>query len=166
MLARSFAKPCVRKTAIFRSFSVRAFSSHSVADEPIRHVLIYDGVCNLCNAGVQFVLARSSPNLRFCAAQTKRGTEVLNAIGITHENVMARFAYVDASGTVHRASTAALQVSKEMNWPWPVASVLLVIPPVIRDAIYDVVAKYRYQMFGRTDECTMPPIHSRDRFLM
>jgi len=140
--------------------------SSSAATVEIRNVLVYDGVCNLCNAGVRFVLQRTPYELKFCAVQTSKGAKVLNAIGITRDQVMKQFAYVDESGEVHRASTAALQVAKKMTWPWPILSAFLVIPSGLRDPIYDVVAKYRYNMFGKTEECQVPPKEIRDRFLL
>lgn len=139
--------------------------SRSTPELPIRNVLIYDGVCNLCNVGVRFVLPRTSSELKFCAAQTRKGAEVLNSIKITQSDVMKQFAYVDDCGKIHRASTAALEVAKHMTWPWSVFHIFIGIPPKFRDAIYNVIAKHRYNMFGRTTDCQLPPKEIRDRFL-
>lgn len=171
MLTRLFRRPVVKSISISvwplmrrMTFPARGISS-SPRELPIRNVVIYDGVCNLCNSGIRFVLRRTNPKLKFCAAQTKNGAQVLDKIGISLDNVMKQFAYVDCKGQVYRASTAALRISKEMKWPWPIVSVFLVIPAILRDPVYDVVAKHRYRMFGRTKECQIPSNEIRDRFL-
>ena len=78
---------------------------------------------------------------------------------------MKQFAYVDDGGKVHRASTAALEVAKKMTRPWPAFHVFIVVPQCLRDAVYDVVAKHRYDMFGRTNDCQVPSKEIRERFL-
>lgn len=160
-------KSFVKRGHVIRSLTVRTASSTTGAgNSDIRNIVVYDGVCNLCNAGVRFVLARTTPELKFCPAQTTNGAEILNAIGITHDQVMKQFAYIDQNGTAHRASTAALYVAKNMTWPWPLASSFLVVPVMLRDPIYDLVATYRYNLFGKTETCQVPPKKMRDRFLM
>lgn len=174
MLARSLIQRSVKRKLVICGPAARQLASaasgraaNDSSKVQIRNVLIYDGVCNLCNVGVSFILPRTSSELKFCAAQTKKGAHVLENLNISLDDVMKQFAYVDGKGKVHRASTAALKVAKEkMKWPWPIASVFLVIPAVLRDAVYDVVAKHRYQMFGRTDACQVPAKDIQDRFLM
>eukprot|EP00756_Hemistasia_phaeocysticola_P050097 Hpha_TRINITY_DN24760_c0_g1::TRINITY_DN24760_c0_g1_i1::g.110265::m.110265 len=128
-------------------------------------IVVFDGVCNLCNGGVHFVARRSKSNIRFVAAQTPKGEQVLASVSLTNDDVMKRFAYIDPNQQVHRASGAALRIAAGMNWPWPVFSALLLIPPPIRDFAYDVIARHRYRMFGKTDTCQLIPKDMRDRFL-
>jgi predicted DCC family thiol-disulfide oxidoreductase YuxK len=131
------------------------------AEDPI---VLYDGVCNLCNGIVQFVLPRDSGGrIRFAPLQSDPGQALLAHFGM-QTNSFDSFVLVEGEA-VYTKSTAALRVARHLDRPWSLARVLLTVPRPVRDLVYDLVARYRYDVFGRKDRCRLPPGGSRDVFL-
>ncbi|CEM38019.1 unnamed protein product [Vitrella brassicaformis CCMP3155] len=129
-------------------------------------IILYDGVCNLCNAGIWYVIRRDPQKLlHFCSVQTRKGEELAASVKLRQADLLRRFAFIDHdTGKVYRASTAALHVAKYLPYPEKLAYNLLVIPEGIRDFVYDAVAASRYPVFGRTDVCQRPTPDVLDRF--
>ena len=89
-------------------------------------VVIYDGVCNLCNAGARFVIERdTADNVHFVSAQSATGRAFLRSRGVTMDQVLNRFVAVTADGQISSASSAALTVATRMDAPWPLLYVFL-----------------------------------------
>lgn len=128
-------------------------------------LLLYDGVCALCNGAVTFVLKRdASGAVRFAPLQGETAARLLkdrpDLAGIDS------MIWIDPSGRAFTRSNAALAIARRAGRGWAVlASVLGVVPTPIRDALYDVVARTRYRIFGRYDACPIPPSEHRSRFL-
>ena len=134
-------------------------------------ILLYDGSCGLCARSVQFVLGheRASHNLRFATLQGERGRQALSAD--------PKLAGVDSviwlepsdSGRPARVlvrSDAVLAVMQHLGGPWSaLAAVARFVPRVSRDALYRIVARYRYRVFGREPSCLLPTPDQRARFL-
>ncbi|KAF5829410.1 hypothetical protein DUNSADRAFT_16109 [Dunaliella salina] len=129
-------------------------------------LLLYDGVCNLCNAGIQFVGKRDGARrIMFCSVQSQAAQPYLQRIGLNKEDVLRRFVFIENSDW-SAASTAAARVAKQMDPPWPLlGSTVMAFPEPVRDAVYDFVAKHRYSLFGRTQKCQIPGLSLLERFV-
>lgn len=129
-------------------------------------VVLYDGVCHLCNTGVKWIIrADTDKRISFCAVQSDVAEPYLLICGLTREDVLDRFLFVEGPGQFSQASTAALRVALYLPFPYPILGALLVIPAPLRDAIYDFVARRRYGWFGRADSCILPSDDVLDHFI-
>ena len=126
--------------------------------------ILFDGVCNLCNGFVQFVIARDpSSRFRFAALQSAAAAHLLASNGAP-PSLQDSVVLVEGSRVFTR-STAALRIVRWLRFPWPLAYAFVVIPRPIRDGVYDLVARRRYRWFGRRDACMVPTPELRARFL-
>lgn len=127
-------------------------------------VLFFDGVCNLCNASVQWVLRHDRRGqFRFAALQSELGRQVLAQHGI---NAGALDTVVLlAEGRVYTRSDAALELLRRLGGPWAGLSILRRLPRPLRDAVYNWIARNRYRWFGRQESCWLPRPEWKSRFL-
>ena len=133
------------------------------ADHSIEKVVLFDGLCNLCSTSVQFILKRNSKgNLKFASLQSDFGNGLLNRLKV--ENNLKTVIYFN-QGKLFTKSDAVLEIAKELNGLWPIFHAFKVTPKFLRDFIYDVVAKYRYQWFGKRNECWLPTPELQCRFI-
>ena len=134
-----------------------------------RHLLLYDGVCGLCDRFVRFVLARDHRRrFRFAMLQGPVGRDLVAAFGGDPDRLETVHVVVDyrsESGRVLTRSAAALFVLGQLGWPWRLATILRGVPAAPRDWLYDRVAAHRYRFFGRHASCPVPDPRYRDRFL-
>lgn len=126
-------------------------------------LLLYDGLCALCNGWVRFLLRvdRTGP-LRFAAVASATGDRIRAA----HPELTGVDSLVFVEG--ERASvrsTAVLRIFRYLGGPWRVFLIGWIVPREIRDSLYDVVAFWRYRLFGRYPACPAPPPQARARFL-
>jgi len=130
-------------------------------------LVLFDGVCNLCNATVNFLLDRDRRGaLRFAALQSSGARERLRALGYDVRDGAPPSLLLIERGRVYDRSTAALRIARHLSsLGWRLASALLVVPRPLRDAVYSFVAKNRYAWFGRSDVCRVPTDELRNRFL-
>ncbi|HUL72549.1 MAG TPA: thiol-disulfide oxidoreductase DCC family protein [Vicinamibacterales bacterium] len=135
--------------------------SADVQDHP---VIFFDGVCNLCNGFVQFVIRRD-PGARFRfaplqseAAESRLGTKVVP--GSTPDSIL-----LFDHGVLYQRSTAVLRIARGLRAPWPLLFGFVVVPRPVRDWVYDFVATRRYRWFGRRDTCMLPTPDLARRFL-
>jgi len=127
-------------------------------------VIIFDGVCNLCNGSVQFVIRRDKQRrFRFASLQSDYGQQVLAAHQLpTH--TFNSFLLLD-NGKLYTKSTAALRVFKHLKGIWPLFYGLIIIPRFIRDGVYNWIARNRYKWFGKQEACMIPTPELRQLFL-
>lgn len=128
-------------------------------------LLLYDGVCALCNGAVRFVLRRDrSRTVRFAPLQGETAARLLGSRpGLAGIDSMI---WIDAEGQAFTRSAAALAIARHVGGTWSVlAAFARIVPRVVRDALYDGVARLRYRIFGRYDACPVPPPEHRGRFL-
>jgi len=134
-----------------------------------RHLLLYDGVCGLCDRFVRFVLARDHRGrFRFATLQGPVGRDLVAAFGRDPDRLETVHVVVDYRSDAARVlnrSAAALFVLGQLGWPWRLASILRRVPAALRDRLYDRVAAHRYRLFGRHTSCPVPDPRYRDRFL-
>ena len=136
-------------------------------NEQIKHskIILFDGICNLCNSSVIFILQREKePVFRFASIQSEVGKELLQWCGLPQEYSQA-IVLID-HGRIYLGSTAALKIGQTLRYPWSIlASVGLIIPKLIRDWVYNQIAVNRYQWFGKRDVCMIPTENLKSRFL-
>ena len=127
-------------------------------------VILFDGICNLCNSAVQFVIKRDKKQrFRFASLQSEQGQQVLDEM--QYPLTRADSFYLVENGKVFDQSTAALRVVRALQGLWPLLYGFIVVPPFIRDGVYNVIAKNRYRWFGQRNTCIVPTPENRARFL-
>lgn len=129
-----------------------------------KSIVLFDGVCNLCNAAVQFLIRHDPKDrFRFAALQSEAGAELLRGAamdpGALDSVVLAE------EGKLYTRSEAALRLAKRIGFPYSVLYGFIVLPRFLRDGLYDLVARYRYRIFGRRDHCMMPSPELQRKFL-
>jgi predicted DCC family thiol-disulfide oxidoreductase YuxK len=133
------------------------------------HLVLYDGVCGFCSRLVQFLLTHDRRGLfTFAPLQSATGRAVIQRFGgdpgeLTSFYVLANYRMVHAR--LFGRSAAALFVAGELGWPWKAAAVLRVLPAATLDHVYDAIARNRYRVFGRHEQCVMPRPEFRGRFV-
>ena len=128
-------------------------------------IILFDGVCNLCNGSVIFVLKREKkPIFKFASIQSGEGQELLEWCGLPSGYSQA-VVLID-NGRTYFGSTAALKIGQEFIFPWnTLAYAGFVVPKFIRDWVYNQIAQNRYQWFGKRDICMVPTESLKARFL-
>ncbi len=127
-------------------------------------VIVFDGVCNFCNASVNFVMKHDRRGrFRFASNQSEAGGDLLRRFGIDPGDV--RTVYLVEGDRVFSRSTAALRIARGLTFPWSLGVAGIVIPRPIRDWVYDRIAANRYRWFGKTESCRLPTEAERARFL-
>ena len=127
-------------------------------------ILLFDGVCNLCNASVQWILKRD-PNgqFRFAALQSEVGQQFLRKHGLAAKDFDT--AVVVVGEQIFLRSDAALEIVRRLGGFWRILYVFKIIPRPLRNAIYNLVARNRYRWFGHREECMLPRPEWKERFL-
>jgi predicted DCC family thiol-disulfide oxidoreductase YuxK len=130
-------------------------------------VVLFDGVCNLCNGLVQFVIPRDPDGyFQFAALNSEAAARVLStARHERHGGPLVDSIVLVEDGVVYVRSAAALRLARRLGFPWALGYGLMIVPRPVRDAIYDLVARRRYRWFGRRETCMVPGSGIRDRFL-
>lgn len=127
-------------------------------------IVLFDGVCNLCSGVVRFVVPRDSTgDLRFASLQSPVGQALLRRFDRPTDE-FGSVVLVEGEDC-YTKSTAALRVAHYLDAPWSWLWATRIVPRFLRDAVYDLVAATRYDVFGRTDRCTIPAPGVRERFL-
>jgi predicted DCC family thiol-disulfide oxidoreductase YuxK len=129
--------------------------------------ILFDGVCNLCNGFVQFVI-RHDPqgHYRFAALQSELGRELLAAHGqVAAPSGGPESVVLLEGGRLYSHSTAVLRIAGQLGGVWRLAAVGWLLPVRWRDALYRYVARHRYHWFGRQESCWLPTPELRARFL-
>lgn len=127
-------------------------------------IVLFDGVCNFCNASVNFVIERDKAGyFKFAPLQSVIGEELVAKHGIDMRNTDS--VIVVENDRTYTHSSAALRIAKQLDGVWSLAYAFKSVPKPIRDFAYKVFAKCRYRLFGRQDACMMPTPEIRARFL-
>lgn len=129
-----------------------------------KSILLFDGVCNLCNGAIQFVITRDSKNkFMFASLQSASGQDLLLKFGLNISNFDS-FVLV-TNEHYYTKSTAALKVAQELGGMWQMLYIFIIVPKFIRDGIYDFVSRNRYKWFGKKDHCMLPTTALKEKFL-
>lgn len=127
-------------------------------------VILFDGVCNLCNRSVQFVINRDpASKFMFAPLQSETGKDIVSEFNLSDNN-LGSIILVE-NGTYFVKSTAVLKVLQKLRAFWPLLYVFIIVPRPIRDYFYDILARNRYKWFGKKDKCMVPNAEIERRFL-
>jgi len=126
-------------------------------------IILFDGVCNLCNSFVQKVIKADKNNyFKFASLQSDAGQQLL---ADKPEFIDLKTIIYLEGGTLYTRSTAALKISKHLNGAWPLLQAGYILPSFVRDGIYNFIAKNRYKWFGKKDQCMIPSPDLKAKFL-
>ena len=138
-----------------------------MSDKPVErneHVILFDGVCHLCQGAVKFIIKHDpAGRFRFASLQSQAGSRLLQAAG-AHEKSLDSVVLIE-NGTYYIRSAAALRIARGLRYPWPLLYALIVVPKGLRDAVYQFIARHRYRWFGKDETCLVPTRELRERFL-
>ncbi|MDC0104823.1 DCC1-like thiol-disulfide oxidoreductase family protein [Bacteroidia bacterium] len=129
----------------------------------MNNIVLFDGVCNLCNRSVDFIIRnQKSHKLQFASLQSDVGKSIVNKSGLDEipDSVML---YVDGKLLVR--SDAALAISTYLKRPYVYGIIFKYVPKILRDSVYNLIAKNRYRWFGKKETCRVPSADERERFL-
>jgi predicted DCC family thiol-disulfide oxidoreductase YuxK len=127
-------------------------------------LILFDGVCNLCNGSVQFLIKRDPEGkFRFASLQSPRGQAELKRFNLD-VNRLYSIIVVDGDRYFDR-SAAALKIFTSLGGLWKAFNFFYIVPRFIRDPVYDFISRNRYRFFGKKDECMIPSPELRSRFV-
>lgn len=131
---------------------------------PDSRVILFDGVCKLCNAWTRFVIRHDRAHrLKLASVQSPVGQRLLEHFDMptTYFDTML---YIEGD-RAYQKSDAFLRIAVQLGWPWKLFAVARLCPRLVRDWCYDRIARNRYRLFGRFDECVLPDADHARRFL-
>lgn len=130
-----------------------------------KKIILFDGVCNLCNSAVQFVIQHDRKDVfRFVALQSELGQQILKHIGVNPVNIDSIVLYEPGIAYYYKSS-AAIEIAKNLGGFWHFGTVFKIIPTGIRNLLYDYVAKNRYKWYGKKESCMIPTPELKIKFL-
>ncbi len=130
-----------------------------------KKLILFDGVCNLCNDAVLKVIKYDKKNIfLFAAIQSKTGEAMIKELGIDLSKIDSIILYVPEEA-YYIKSTAALRIAKEFSGYWKLLQICTLLPDFFNDFFYDYVAKNRYKWFGKKESCTSPTPTLKAKFL-
>lgn len=130
-----------------------------------KKIILFDGVCNLCNSSVQFVIKHDKKDIfRFVALQSELGQKIINHIGMATSDIDSSILYEPGKGHYYK-SDAAFKILKNISGIHKVLLVFSILPKSILDATYDYVARKRYEWFGKKESCMIPTPELKAKFL-
>lgn len=130
-----------------------------------KKIILFDGVCNLCNSAVQFIIERDKKDIfRFVALQSDLGKEICNYVGVNPKITDSIILY-EPGKAYYLKSEAALKIVAEFHSVYTLLVIFKIFPIGIRDSIYDYVAKNRYKWYGKKEQCMIPTPELKAKFL-
>jgi predicted DCC family thiol-disulfide oxidoreductase YuxK len=127
-------------------------------------LILFDGVCNWCNAWVSFTIAHDPDGqFKFGTLQSEQAQRILHELGLSTADYQTVLLLEGCR--VYAKSTAALRVIRQLSWWWPLYYLCVLVPASIRDVVYDFVARHRYRWMGRATTCRVPTQAEGDRFV-
>ena len=129
-----------------------------------KDIVLFDGFCNFCSGSVNFIIRRDPASIyMFAASQSHQGEQLRKKYGIgelaTHSIILIK------DRRIYQKSDAVLRIAGKLSGLWPVFYGFLILPPCIRDKIYDIIARNRYRFHGKRDKCFVPDPDIRDSFI-
>nr|WP_121315084.1 thiol-disulfide oxidoreductase DCC family protein [Flavobacterium sp. 102] len=137
-----------------------------MADLPIdKKIILFDGVCNLCNSSVQYVIKRDPKDVfRFVPLQSELGLKIIKHIGIDTTNTDSIIMYEPTKAYYYK-SEAALKIINEFGGVYSLLQILTIFPKFISNTVYDYVARNRYKWYGKQEACMIPTPELKAKFL-
>ena len=130
-----------------------------------KKLLLFDGICNLCNSSINYVIKHDKDDVfMFAPLQSKVGKKIINDHNIDTSKTDSIILYEHSKGVFFK-STAALKIASRLGFPRNLMAIFYLIPTFIRNWVYDYVAKNRYKWFGKQDACMIPTPELRKKFI-
>ncbi len=130
-----------------------------------KKLVLFDGVCNLCDNAVQFIIKHDKKDrFRFASLQSDLGKRLLEERGLDPDTIDS-VVLIDPGVAYYRKSSAALEIARELSGGYSLLKNFLALPEGFRDLIYDLVANNRYKWFGKKEECMIPTPDLKQKFL-
>ncbi|MCP9200435.1 thiol-disulfide oxidoreductase DCC family protein [Gramella sp. GC03-9] len=130
-----------------------------------KKIILFDGVCNLCDGAVQFIIKHDKKDVfRYASLQSELGKELVKERGMDQEEIDS-IMLIEPGVAYYRKSTAALEIARDLSGGYSLLKNFLFIPEVMRDRIYDFIAKNRYKWFGKKEQCMIPTPELKAKFL-
>ena len=127
-------------------------------------IILFDGVCNLCNKAIQFVIKQDPKEIFvFASLQSDIGQQILKQYNLPLQQ-LSSFVLLQ-NDKIYTKSTAAIKVAQQLNGLWKCFYIFNLVPAFIRDGVYNFIAKNRYKWFGKQDNCMIPSPQLKQRFL-
>lgn len=130
-----------------------------------KQLILFDGICNLCHSSVQYVIKHDQKDIfMFTALQSEVGQQIIKEYNIDTTKTDSILLYTPEYGIASK-STAALKIAYSLGLPNSLISIFFIIPPFIRNWVYDYIAKNRYKWFGKKESCMIPTPELKSKFL-
>lgn len=130
----------------------------------MNHIVLFDGVCNLCNWAVNFIMKHDpAQNFKFASLQSEKGKELLREFNVSLDEESVVFIRKD--GRTFVKSDAALNICSHLKGPVKFLSIFTLLPRFLRDSVYSFIARIRYKFFGKKEACRIPTKEERARFI-
>ncbi|WP_163515848.1 thiol-disulfide oxidoreductase DCC family protein [Gelidibacter japonicus] len=137
----------------------------SIDLEKNKQLILFDGVCNLCDASVQYVIKHDKNDLfRYTTLQGEVGQAIIKKYGVDTDKMDSILLYSPENGISYK-STAALKIASKLGFPRHLMVVFLIVPAFIRNWVYDFIAQNRYKWYGKKKECMIPTKELKSKFL-
>ncbi|WP_298553846.1 DCC1-like thiol-disulfide oxidoreductase family protein [uncultured Algibacter sp.] len=131
-----------------------------------KKLILFDGVCNLCNSSVLYVIKRDQKNqFMFAPLQSEAGKHIIEKFNINTNTVDSIILYNPEEDKINYKSRAALKVASQLRVPTNLLSIFLIIPSFISNWVYDFIAKNRYKWYGKKETCMIPTPELQSKFL-
>lgn len=130
-----------------------------------KKLILFDGVCNLCNGAVQFIIEHDKKDtFRFASLQSDFGRKLVEERGLDPNDINS-IMLIEPGVAYYRKSTAALEIARDLSGGYSLLKNFLVLPEGFRDLVYDLIANNRYKWFGKKEECMIPSPELKAKFL-
>jgi hypothetical protein len=127
-------------------------------------LVMFDGVCNFCNSSINFIIRNDkTDHFRFLTLQSERGQKIIKQYNLDPENLQT--VILLENGRIYTRSTAALRIARKLKGGWKIFYGFIIVPAVLRDFFYNIVAKNRYKWWGKKESCMIPTPEVRKKFL-
>ncbi len=131
-----------------------------------KKIILFDGVCNLCESSVQFIIKHDKKDVfRFVALQSDLGKKIMQYIGIESDNIDSIVLYNPGVAYFYK-SNAAIEIARNLDGLFQFVTIFRIIPSSIRNGIYDYIAKNRYRWYGKKEHCLLPTNELKAKFLV
>ncbi|XMO86028.1 DCC1-like thiol-disulfide oxidoreductase family protein [Algibacter sp. AS12] len=131
-----------------------------------KNLILFDGVCNLCNSSVLYVIKRDKKSkFMFAPLQSETGKKIIEKFNTDTALIDSIILYNPAKNSINYKSRAALKIAAKLSFPTNILAIFLIVPNFIRNWVYDFIAKNRYKWYGKKDACMIPTPELKSRFL-
>ncbi|RWX00360.1 thiol-disulfide oxidoreductase DCC family protein [Flavobacterium cerinum] len=130
-----------------------------------KKIILFDGVCNLCDSTVQFIIKHDKKDIfRFVALQSKFGEKIIKHIGLDRSKTDSIILYEPGLSYLYK-SEAAFKIANELGGVYSLISIFSILPKWLTNKVYDYIARNRYKWYGKKDECMLPTPEMKAKFL-